>query len=343
MNISSKTRKDIRFITVMVFLSTAFGIVFSPIMVGGFSPRSSFISGLIGFLISFFCAVGYFTFLQRFRHLPFTVFLLLETAYFTSVAATVVVARLFVFDDIVKNLPSKANIIIIALIVTLGISFIAAFALMLRRMLGQNALLNFFIGRYFKPVEEERIFMFLDLSSSTQIAEKIGHLKFHAFLNEFFYDITGAIVAAEGEIYKYVGDEVIVSWRVMDGIKNSRCIQSFFEIQKSIEEKKDKYLNKFGYIPHCRAGIHCGPVIVGEMGDYKREIAFLGDTVNTTARIQEACKEYKSDLLVSSGFLKKLSLDNNYKVKSIGEIRLKGKEISVELFGIEKPRKETNL
>ena len=343
MNISSKTRKDIRFITVMVFLSIVFGIVFSPIMVGGFSPRSIFIGGLIGFLISFFCAVGYFTFLQRFRHLPFTVFLLLKTVYFTSVAAVVVVARLFVSDDIVKNLPSKANIIIIALIVTLGMGFIAAFVLMLRRMLGQNALLNFFTGRYFKPVEEERIFMFLDLSSSTQIAEKIGHLKFHVFLNEFFYDITDAILAAEGEIYKYVGDEVIVSWRVMDEIKNSRCIQSFFEIQKSIEEKKDKYLNKFGYIPHFRAGIHCGPVIVGEMGDYKREIAFLGDTVNTTARIQEACKEYKTDLLASSEFLKKLSLASDYKVKSIGEIRLKGKEIPVALFGIEKPRKKTNL
>jgi adenylate cyclase len=344
MNFSSNTRKNIRFITVVVSLSIVFGIVFAnTIVAGGFSPREALIGGLVGFLISFFCAVGNFTFLQRFRHLPFTAFLLLKSAYFTSVAATVVVARLFVSDDIVKNLPSKTKIIIIVLIVTLGLSFIVTFALMLRRMLGQNALLNFFMGRYFKPVEEERIFMFLDLSSSTEIAEKIGHLKFHAFLNEFFYDITDAIVGAEGEIYKYVGDEVIVSWRVMDRIKNSRCIQSFFEIQKSIEGKKDKYLNKFGYIPHFRAGIHCGPVIVGEMGDYKREIAFLGDTVNTTARIQAACKEYESDLLVSSEFLKKLFLASDYIVKSIGEIRLKGKEISVELFEIEKPLKETNL
>ena len=240
MNISSKTRKDIRFIAVIVFLSIVFGIVFSSIAAKGFSPRSIFMGGLIGFLISFFCAVGNFTFLQRFRRLPFTAFLLLKSAYFTSVAATVLVARLFVSDDIVNKIPSKANFIIIVLIANLGISFIATFALMLHRMLGQNALINFFTGRYHKPVEEERIFMFLDLSSSTQIAEKIGHLKFHVFLNDFFYDITDAILSAEGEIYKYVGDEVIVSWRVMDGIKNSRCIQSFFEIQKCIEERKDK-------------------------------------------------------------------------------------------------------
>jgi len=340
MNISSKTRKDIRFITVMVSISTVSGIVFASITAGGLSPS---VGGLLGFLISFFCALGNFTFLQRFRNLPFTAFLLLKTAYFTSVAATVIVARLFVSDQIVKNLPSKANILIVAILLTLGISFIATFALMLRRMLGQNALLNFFTGRYFKPVEEERIFMFLDLSSSTQIAEKIGHLKFHVFLNEFFYDITDAILGAEGEIYKYVGDEVIVSWRLTDGIRNSRCIQSFFEIQKMIEEKKDKYLNKFGYIPHFRAGIHCGPVIVGEMGDYKREIGFFGDTVNTTARIQEACKEYKRDLLISSEFLKNLSLGSDYSVNSVGEIGLKGKEILIELFGIEKRRKETTL
>ena len=343
MNISSKTRKDIRFITGFVFLGIIVGIVFSSITAGGISPRSIYMGGLVGFLITFFCAVGLFTFLQRFRKLPFIAFLLLHTVYFTSVAATIILARLFVPDDIVKNLPNKANIIIIVLVVTLGIGFIATFVLMLRRMLGQNALLNFFTGRYHKPVEEERIFMFLDISSSTQIAEKIGHLRFYAFLNEFFYDITDAILAAEGEIYKYVGDEVIVSWRVMDGIKNSRCIQSFFEIQKSIDEKKDKYIDKFGYVPHFRAGIHCGPVIVGEMGDYKREIAFLGDTVNTTARIQEACKEYKRDLIVSGDLLKKLSLTIDYEVKSIGEVKLKGKEISVELFGIEKPRKEANL
>jgi adenylate cyclase len=343
MKFSSKIRKNIRFITVFVFLSTVFGIVFSSITAGRFSLRSLIIGGLVGFLISFFCAVGVFTFLNRFRYLPFTAFLLVKTAYFTSVAATVVIARLFVFDDIVKNIPSKANLIITILILNLGIGFIAAFFLMLHRMLGQNALLNFITGRYHKPVEEERIFMFLDLSSSTQIAEKIGHLKFYVFLNEFFYDITDSILSAEGEIYQYVGDEVVVSWKVMDGIRNSRCIQSFFEIQKSIEEKKDKYLGKFGYVPHFRAGIHCGPVIVGEMGDYKRAIAFVGDTVNTTARIQAACKEHKSDLLVSSEVLRKLSLSSDYKVKSIGEMRLKGKEISVELFEIENPRKKTNL
>jgi adenylate cyclase len=342
MIISFKNRKLIQLIIVLVLLGTVLGIVISSIMAERFSQRSIVAGGLVGFFIALFCTVGDFTFLQRFKRLPFTAFLLIKSAYFTSVASTVIIARLFFTDDIVQNIPNKANFIIFVIIASLGMCFLTTFFLMLHRMLGQNALLNFFIGRYFKPVEEKRIFMFLDISSSTQIAEKIGHLKFHAFLNEFFYDITDAILAADGEIYKYVGDEVIVTWRVADGIKNIRCIQLFFEIQKSIEENKDKYLEEFGYIPCFRAGIHCGPVIVGEMGDYKREIAFLGDTVNTTARIQEACKAHKRDLLVSSEFLKKLSLAGNYEARSIGEIRLKGKEILLELFEIKKPSGEIN-
>ena len=76
------------------------------------------------------------------------------------------------------------------------------------------------------------------------------------------------------------------------------------------------------------------------MGDFKREIAFLGDTVNTTARIQEACKEYGTDLLVSSELLSKLQVSRDYKATSLGEIRLKGKNKPMELFGIEKPQAE---
>jgi len=72
-----------------------------------------------------------------------------------------------------------------ATLLTLALSFTGAFVLMLRRMLGPNVLLNFFTGRYHTPVEEERIFLFVDIVSSTTIAEKIGDLNFHVFLNDY--------------------------------------------------------------------------------------------------------------------------------------------------------------
>ena len=50
--------------------------------------------------------------------------------------------------------------------------------------LGQGILLNFLIGRYHRPREEERIFMFLDLRSSTTIAEKLGEEKYFNFIRQ---------------------------------------------------------------------------------------------------------------------------------------------------------------
>jgi adenylate cyclase len=133
-----------------------------------------------------------------------------------------------------------------------------------------------------------------------------------------------------------VGDEVIISWKSPAGFINARCIRCFFAIQKAIEKRSSYYLEKFGFVPQFRAGIHFGPVVVGEMGDLKMEIAFLGDTVNTTARVQEACKTFNKVLVVSGEVLDKLYLPaDNYAVIKLGETKLRGKETLISLYNVE--------
>ena len=327
--------KDIRIIIAFVPISIFFGATMASIIKGGVSLQALINGGAMGLFISSFCAIGHYTFLHRLRYIPFSAHLLLSTAYYTFVAMAVLAARIIFFRYPHETLAGWTRDLTATVLLTMVLSFITAFVLMLRRMLGPNILMDFFTGRYHVPVEEERIFMFMDIISSTMIAEKIGNLNFHVFLNEFYYDITDAILLAKGEIYKYVGDEVIICWKISDKISNRRCVELFFEIIKIIDSKKGEYLDRFGFIPYCRAGIHCGPVIVGEMGDYKQEISFLGDTVNTTARIQEACKEYKTNLLVSSELLTRIDLPSDYKINKFGDTILKGKEKPMALFGIE--------
>ena len=60
--------------------------------------------------------------------------------------------------------------------------------------IGQGVLKNFFIGKYHTPKIEERIFMFLDMKSSTTIAEKLGHVKYLELLNDYYADLTNAIL-----------------------------------------------------------------------------------------------------------------------------------------------------
>ncbi len=98
--------------------------------------------------------------------------------------------------------------------------------LQLSSKFGQGSFGNILCGKYNTPKEENRIFMFLDLNSSTSIAERLGDEKYHALLKDFYADITDPVLNNKGEIYQYVGDEVIVAWKHKDGIEKN--IPNFF-------------------------------------------------------------------------------------------------------------------
>lgn len=88
------------------------------------------------------------------------------------------------------------------------------FVFEINQMLGQRVLRNFVTGAYHHPREEDRMFLFIDLVGSTGIAERLGPLRFHGLLDMFFRGLGNAVLEHKGEIHKYVGDEVIISWPV---------------------------------------------------------------------------------------------------------------------------------
>jgi len=73
---------------------------------------------------------------------------------------------------------------------------------------------------------------------TTTIAEKLGDEKYHQLLKEFFADITNPILDNKGEIYQYVGDEVVIAWKYENGIENNRVIECFFNMKKVVIELK---------------------------------------------------------------------------------------------------------
>jgi adenylate cyclase len=217
------------------------------------------------------------------------------------------------------------------------------FMLQVNDKFGNGVLWRFLTGEYFHPREENRIFMFLDIKSSTSIAEKIGHMKYFQLLSQFYKDITDPIINYSGEIYQYVGDEVIITWTERNGTFENNCIQCFFEIQKTIENKKDHYLSAYGFIPGFKAGIHVGESTVGEIGIMKKDIVYSGDVLNTTARIQGECNKYGVDILISAELLSKLgSMDSNYEIEAKGVYSLKGKENVVGLISIKEKEEKSN-
>ncbi len=196
---------------------------------------------------------------------------------------------------------------------------------------GPGVFRKFLLGKYFHPKREERIFMFLDLKGSTPIAEKLGEFKYFKFIQKAFRDMTPIILRTKGDIYQYVGDEIVISWKVKSGITDSNCIQCFLQIQELLKSLAPSYYEQFGEAPEFKAGIHVGNAIAGEVGVIKRELAFSGDVLNTTARIQSKCNELGTMLLLS-GDLVALLPEGPLKPKPIGKVALRGKAESLPLF-----------
>ena len=153
-------------------------------------------------------------------------------------------------------------------------------------------------------------------------------------LREYYADLSESIVQYSGEIYQYVGDEIVVSWKLQNGLRNNNCIQCFYAMKKALITQSEKYINNFGIAPTFKAGLHLGEVTTGEIGVIKKDIIFTGDVLNTTARIQGLCNDYKVDLIISNDLMKKLDLDSEHRIKSLGENELRGRSEKVELFTI---------
>lgn len=202
--------------------------------------------------------------------------------------------------------------------------------------IGQGVLMNFFTGKYHQPIEEERIFIFLDMKSSTTIAEQLGHVKYFSMLKKYYSDLSDPIIEYGGEIYQYVGDEIIVTWKHKEGIRNNHCLHCFFAMKAALSNQAEKYNQVYGVVPTFKAGIHLGEVTSGEIGVIKREITFSGDVLNTTARIQGLCNTYNVDLLTSEKFVNTLDLSMGLEKKALGETELRGRNEKINLYTLEK-------
>lgn len=200
---------------------------------------------------------------------------------------------------------------------------------------GPGILIPLLLGYYRNPKEEERIFMFMDLKSSTTTAEELGHLKYSSFIRDCFADINRVLYPFRAQVYQYVGDEIVLTWPETEGLRNHFCIEFYFACQKQFRSRSEYYMTNYGHLPEFKAGIHSGPVTTVEIGEVKRDIAHHGDTLNTAARIQSVCNEYKKSFIASKVLLDKVGAHPNMQVQALGEILLKGKTSAVQLASVD--------
>lgn len=241
-------------------------------------------------------------------------------------------------DDFNLNLVNQALsplMILFLLVFFAGGSLLINFFWQVNKSYGPGGIIQMLLGQYHKPQTEHRIFVFLDLKDSTKIAEELGHIDYCRLIQNVFRDLNHVVQRYSGEIYQYIGDAVVITWAKRFGLKGLRCINFFYAFQTRIADKASYYKKHFHFVPEFKAGINLGEVTVAEIGEYKRELAFYGDVLNTAARIQDVCNIAGKKFLSSKSMAWWIPKNGKYKVESIGEFKLKGKLRKEELFSIE--------
>jgi adenylate cyclase len=218
---------------------------------------------------------------------------------------------------------------------SIAASFVFVSLMSVAQLIGPNILGSLLVGRYYQPREEQRIVLFLDLVNSTSIAERIGNVRFHAILSETFTRLSQVVTDYGGEVYRYVGDSMIATWPLGAPEENAQAIRCMFACQGALDGSASHLRKRHGHIPAFRAGMHAGLLVAGEIGGFKREIALLGDAMNTAARIEQACRTTGHDILVSKSLLECTEKPTEIVATSIGEHLLRGKSEYIELFALE--------
>ncbi|WP_346881131.1 adenylate/guanylate cyclase domain-containing protein [uncultured Algibacter sp.] len=310
----------------------------------------SFISGwlhfglLLGVVIGIPYAIIEFLFEKNItKNLYLGLVILLKTIiYFLILMVSFLFLIRLIEIDLDRDLPNKISwwllndMFWLATVYFFICLFIFQFVKLTTEKFGKGVLLNSLFGKYRNPIEENRLFMFIDLQSSTSLAEKLGHYKYSQLIQDCFFDLNKVLRKYNAEIYQYVGDEAVISWSFNEGIKNNRCLDLYFHFIDLLHKRSKYYTKSYGTEPFFKAGVHGGKLMVAEVGMLKKELAYHGDVINTTARIQGQCNIHNQSCLISEDVLSVLQLNKKYTSSEIGDLLLKGKQETLKILAINK-------
>jgi adenylate cyclase len=217
------------------------------------------------------------------------------------------------------------------------VSIVFNLILSITNLIGGRAFLNFVTGRYHVPVEENRFVLFVDIAGSTGLAEKLGGVGIHRFLDRTFRLLTLSVVDYRGEVLNYVGDGLIVTWPEHDGAIDGRPLRCFVAMRQELSRAASQFEREFGATPRIRGSLHFGSVIVGEIGDVKRAIVFNGDVMNTAARLEELSRNVDGGFIASRAAMQRFNSTPPFAVRDLGRLPIRGRADGIDVVGMDAP------
>jgi adenylate cyclase len=340
-----RLRRFMRIMRMVAVIGAAFGAVFAGAIAGP-GARSLLVSLLISIPISVIDALltgawiaGIEIFLlprasmRWLDALPFVAVFILKTLVYGAIAGAVLVGqpgeRLL---GVVNVYNARTGLIAVCLeLVAVGVVVMMFQA---AGLVGYRTFTALLRGKYRRPYAERRFFLF-DVVSSTAIAECLVPLQAHRFLAAVFSAVAEPIELCRGEIYQYVGDEIVITWVEADGVPDARSLRCFFEMRAALAADARQFVDRFGVKPELRGALHLGGVITGEVGQVRRSIVFHGDVMNTAGRLEQATREIGCGFIVSADALAALGPVPAARSRDLGALTLRGRAEPIRAFCVE--------
>jgi adenylate cyclase len=334
-----------------VILGGSFGIVAGAVMLK--PPLAGalfgFISGVVDFTVGMAFIGAAEIFLPRTRlgraliRLPFFASVLIKAAAYFLVVLVVIGGRLGPHaaglvggGDVAAQIAQidaafpRSLAVVVAAMVTLLLVLLRQAS----QLVGERTFRMVMRGRYRRPRAEERFFLFIDIVGSTPVAEKLGALSVHRYLNRIFQETSDPVDDHGGEVYQYVGDEIVVTWLVPEGRGEAKPLACFFAIEAALAQAAPDFEREFGTLPKLRAALHAGEVVTGEAGGSRRAIVFHGDVMNATSRIENLTRTLGHPFLVSEDALARMEGTDAYALQDLGPQALRGREAPLRVYSV---------
>jgi class 3 adenylate cyclase len=209
---------------------------------------------------------------------------------------------------------------------------------------------NNLLGRYFSPevrdeIEKNKLdfnqtsekeqniaVMFTDISNFTKLSEGLEPKQVLELLSEYQTKMVAAVFQNGGSVDKFIGDSVMATFGtpVSRGNDAQNALNCIRQMQISMREWEKERSDKGMPVIKHRIGVHYGSCFVGNVGSEDRvEFTVIGDTVNVANRICEACKDIKSDVLISDEV--KLRLSENLPTEEVKNFEVRGRNKKITL------------
>ena len=218
-------------------------------------------------------------------------------------------------------------------------AYLITFVRSVHKKFGTRVFWNTLLGKSQEPLEENLVFMFIDLRHSTELAEELGHVKYSNFMKDYYKLLSNCCEENQGEIYQIAGDGAFLTWPISACKHRARPIDCFFDFNECLQKIGPKFKKKYGAVPSFKAGAHCGTVVTTEVGNFGSEMAYHGDVLNTTSRIQTLCSKLGQDFLISEDLYNVLPkpFPHDYLSKKEGFFELRGKKHEILIFSLQRP------